>query len=135
MSEDAHDSNNTRLIKIVLRCPFCDSLAISLRESSVFYYRCDACFAKGPYGKTQQQGLSLWNKRRYNPGTTAEGEANDGKTLIITAKLVPPTPSPEGQTFEEWWAKFNAEVSPTYRFYKSDFQEAWNASRAGVEGL
>ena len=52
-----------------------------------------------------------------------------------TTKPVPASParrSTEAEAFEEWWAKFNAEVSPTYRFYKSDFQEAWNASRAAA---
>lgn len=46
-----------------------------------------------------------------------------------TYEPVESQPSSLAGTFEEWWKQFNADVSPTYRFYKSDFQDCWNAAR------
>jgi len=62
-------------IKIVLRCPFCDSLNIQHVDNlELHYYRCRNCWAEGPAGTTQQEGLGLWNKRKYNPGTREDGD-------------------------------------------------------------
>lgn len=54
---------------ITRSCPFCNlpappngDMDIGDYEDSFFVY-CVGCFAQGPYGKTVQQAIDMWNQR------------------------------------------------------------------------
>ena len=71
------DKKESGKIVIVLRCPFCDSLAIKQGFHSLTFkhwVKCEDCGAIGPSGLSQQEALGKWNKRRYCPGTYEDGE-------------------------------------------------------------
>jgi Lar family restriction alleviation protein len=44
-------------------CPFCGGLQLVMMPYEPYYQECLDCGASGPWGKSPEEAVALWNKR------------------------------------------------------------------------